>query len=52
MHQTKKDLATFFVNDINENHIILDENDSKHAIKVLRLKKGDIIDIINGSGKS
>jgi 16S rRNA (uracil1498-N3)-methyltransferase len=50
MHQTKKDLATFFVNDINENHIILDENDSKHAIKVLRLKKGDVIDIINGSG--
>jgi len=43
-------LATFFVNDINENHIILDENDSKHAIKVLRLKKGDVIDIINGSG--
>ena len=50
MHQTKKDLATFFVNNINENHILLDENDSKHAIKVLRLKKGDIIDIINGIG--
>ena len=50
MHQTKKDLATFFATDINGSHILLDENDSKHAIKVLRLKKGDVINIINGIG--
>tara|TARA_B100001287_G_scaffold84133_1_gene70243 strand:+ start:2793 stop:3485 length:693 start_codon:yes stop_codon:yes gene_type:complete len=43
-------LATFFVSSINNDSIVLDENDSKHAIKVLRLKKDDLVDINDGCG--
>ena len=43
-------MNTFFVPTIHENSLQLDENNSKHAIKVLRLKKGDLIEIIDGKG--
>lgn len=39
---------TFFCEDINSGQ--LSEEESKHAIRVLRLNVGDIINIINGKG--
>jgi 16S rRNA (uracil1498-N3)-methyltransferase len=43
-------LATFFIFSTIKDIVILEENDSKHAIKVLRLKINDSVDIINGQG--
>ena len=43
-------MATFFVSSTNSDFVILEENDSKHAIKVLRLKNNDLVDIIDGFG--
>lgn len=43
-------MATFFVKSILKDLINLDENDSKHAIKVLRLKTKDPINLIDGKG--
>jgi len=43
-------LATFFVTSTNSDFVILEENDSKHAIKVFRLKNDDLVDIIDGFG--
>ena len=43
-------MFTFFVPIIHEKSLLLDENNSKHAIKVLRLKKGDLIELIDGKG--
>lgn len=42
----------FFVPDISSDQkvIILPEEESKHATKVLRLKEGDTIELINGKG--
>ena len=34
----------------NENTYILSENESKHAVRVLRLKKGDELTLVNGVG--
>ena len=37
---------------ISDSEIVeLDENDSRHAIKSLRLKEGDAVNLINGAGK-
>ena len=37
---------------ISDSEIVeLDENDSRHAIKSLRLKEGDAVHLINGAGK-
>ncbi len=48
----RKTLNTFFYNNnLNLDTIYLDENDSRHAIKSFRLKKGDAIKLINGKGK-
>ena len=41
----------FYSNQIEGNHIILDENDSRHSIKVLRLGLGDTLYVTDGLGK-
>lgn len=43
-------MPTFFSINISQSTIILDENDSRHAIKSLRLKSKDQINIIDGRG--
>ena len=43
-------MLLFYATNIASEIITLDENDSKHAIKVLRLKIGDKIYVVNGSG--
>ena len=43
-------MATFFISSTKSDFVILEENDSKHAIKVLRLKNDDLVDIIDGFG--
>ena len=40
----------FFAEDIISDSYTLDEKESKHCIKVLRLKKGDTIQLLNGKG--
>ena len=39
-----------FYLDKTKEETVLDQKESKHAIKILRKKKGDILDIIDGSG--
>ncbi|MFN4083658.1 MAG: RsmE family RNA methyltransferase [Bacteroidia bacterium] len=41
---------TLFNENLIEDKIFLSEEESKHCIKVLRLKKGDTVNIINGKG--
>jgi len=41
----------FYTPDITENKYCLDSNESRHCIKVLRLKKGDSIHLTDGKGK-
>ncbi len=43
-------LPFFFVEDLESNTILLDEDTSKH-ISVLRLKKGEQISLTDGKGK-
>src|SRR5690606_10348681 len=47
-----QNMHRFFVPDISSHQkvIILPEEESKHATKVLRLKEGDTIELINGKG--
>jgi 16S rRNA (uracil1498-N3)-methyltransferase len=40
----------FYTPNISEDHFILDEIESKHCIKVLRLKEGDTIFLVDGKG--
>ena len=40
----------FYSTHIENNTVYLDENDSRHAVKVLRLQSGDRIDIVDGNG--
>jgi len=40
----------FYTPDINSNSYTLSEEESKHCIRVLRLKEGDIIQLIDGAG--
>ena len=40
----------FYCLDISENNYTLNEEESKHCIRVLRLKNGDIIHITDGNG--
>src|SRR5450756_16541 len=40
----------FFVADLSTGSLVLNKEESKHCIKVLRLKKGDQILVINGKG--
>lgn len=43
-------MQIFYAPDIKDDIYILDEKESKHAVKVLRMIKGDIINIIDGKG--
>lgn len=44
-------MQLFFSNIKEGNIFIFDENESKHIIRVLRHKKGDLIDVTDGRGK-
>ena len=46
----EKNLSTFFLRNIEGDISFLSENDSRHAIKVLRHKNGDQLSIIDGLG--
>lgn len=43
-------MQLFYSTSIQSAIITLDENDSKHAIRVMRLKENDSIDVIDGNG--
>ncbi|HDR51764.1 MAG TPA: 16S rRNA (uracil(1498)-N(3))-methyltransferase [Mariniphaga anaerophila] len=43
-------MQLFYVPQITKNEIVLDETESKHAIRVLRLNAGDKIQIVDGKG--
>jgi 16S rRNA (uracil1498-N3)-methyltransferase len=43
-------MQLFYVPNVTKNKIVLDENESKHAIRVLRLNTGDKVQVVNGSG--
>lgn len=43
-------MLLFYATDIQSNIITLDENDSKHAIRVLRLEIGSILNVVDGVG--
>lgn len=43
-------MRRFYSNNIQENYIYLDLEESRHIAKVLRLKTGDKVEVINGSG--
>ena len=45
------DLPFFYVSEINESIISLDETNSKHIVTVLRMEKGEELLITNGKGK-
>lgn len=43
-------MQLFYVPDISGTEVVLDETESKHAIRVLRLQKGHPVEIIDGAG--
>jgi 16S rRNA (uracil1498-N3)-methyltransferase len=43
-------MLLFYATDIQSEIIRLDENDSKHAIRVLRLQSGDLVHVVDGKG--
>ena len=43
-------MLRFYATQIEGTHITLDENDSRHAIKALRLTQGDALEIVDGNG--
>ena len=43
-------MELFFSNNIKDNHIILNNIESKHCIKVLRKSSGDIVNVVDGKG--
>jgi len=44
-------MAVFYSLNIQNDKIVLDEDESKHILKVLRKREGDLIEVINGSGE-
>jgi 16S rRNA (uracil1498-N3)-methyltransferase len=46
----KKEMHLFFIPNIQSDDIFLDEKESKHCIRVLRLKEQDTISITDGKG--
>ena len=44
-------MTTFYSNSISEKEITLDENDSRHAIRSLRLKLNDSVHVVSGKGE-
>lgn len=43
-------MLRFYATEINNSGIILDENDSRHAVKSLRLSRGAPLEIVDGHG--
>lgn len=43
-------MTTFYVKEISTKTIFLDETNSRHAVKSLRLKSGDQLNVVNGKG--
>ena len=43
-------MQLFYVPNIAAAEVILDETESKHAIRVLRLQTGDVVQIVDGAG--
>lgn len=43
-------MQVFYIRDISGKHCFLDESESRHCIKVLRLKKGAEVKMIDGKG--
>ena len=43
-------MTTFYIEEISTSSIFLDETNSRHAIKSLRLMVGDQINVVNGKG--
>lgn len=43
-------MQLFYVPNISGAEVILDETESKHAIRVLRLQKGDQVQVVDGKG--
>lgn len=43
-------MQLFYVREITGNEIVLDESESKHAIRVLRLNAGDKVQVVDGAG--
>jgi len=43
-------MQLFYVSNISGTEIILDETESKHAVRVLRLQNGNRVEIIDGAG--
>lgn len=45
-------MNSFYISNITENYVQLTSEESKHCIKVLRLSKGDHVQLLNGKGSS
>jgi 16S rRNA (uracil1498-N3)-methyltransferase len=43
-------MQLFYVSNISGNEVLLDETESKHAVRVLRLEKGEKVRLIDGKG--
>jgi len=43
-------MQLFYVPNISGAEVILDETESKHAVRVLRLSKGEVVQLIDGKG--
>ncbi len=43
-------MQVFYAPDISGNSFVLDENESRHCVKVLRLGKSDVVKLIDGKG--
>jgi 16S rRNA (uracil1498-N3)-methyltransferase len=43
-------MQIFYVPDIKGNSCVMDENESRHSIRVLRMSKGDKLNLVDGNG--
>jgi 16S rRNA (uracil1498-N3)-methyltransferase len=43
-------MQIFYVPDIKGNTCVMDENESRHSIRVLRMSKGDKLNLVDGNG--
>lgn len=43
-------MHVFYQTDLSQNQIVLSEDESKHCVRVLRLKNGDEVDLADGKG--
>ena len=50
-HNAKQEkVYLFYSNQIDQKEVILDEEQSRHASKVMRLKAGDVFEVTSGQG--